>query len=390
MTNYEALRGWWCMAGAVVLVACGPGVVAGAPMDESTDETGEELSGINLVKVVQSGQCASVDGASTANDAAIVQLKCQGQAEQQWTLKSVAADVYTLIAVKSGKCMDVAGTAVHTPVVQETCDGGNSQKWRAVNVGNGQYELHAAESGLCLDVQGSAAAAGAAFQLYPCHDANNQRFTFAPVDNTSGGGTGGSGGSSGDPGPGAPNGGWAQWTGKFTLQNWTEQPDSQHFGNLGNGEYWTKLTKGDWAPGTKGRVEMRWPNWPDQGAENMISADVMYETGTEGTCIMQIKTNTGSKGHESIYLVVKNGGNVYHGVNNTVIVSHGFSVWHNIKAAYNPKTGLARVWIDNTLKFQQHYDPGTGAVWYFKNGTYWASATSRAHFKNITFWRNPN
>ena len=218
-----------------------------------------------------------------------------------------------------------------------------------------------------------------------------------------GGGTGGSGrdagardaagpatgGAGGAPSAGAPNKGWIPWSGDYKLQNWTTKPDAEVFGAPGNGEYWTKLSNGDWAAGVKGRVEMRWPDWPDQNAENMIAADVMYEPGTDGTCIMQIKTNTGSAGHESIYLNVHDNGNLYHGVNKTVIVANGAGTWHNIKAAYDPRSGLARVWIDDVLKFQQSYAAGTGAVWYFKNGCYWASGTSKAHFKNVTFWRNP-
>jgi hypothetical protein len=185
-----------------------------------------------------------------------------------------------------------------------------------------------------------------------------------------------------------PNNGWTKWSSSYTVQNWTNQSLASHF-NYTNGVYNITLKNGDWSSGVKGRVEMRWGNWPAQTAENMINADVMYESGTNGTCIMQIKTNTGTAGHESVYLNVKNNGNLYHGVNNTVIISGGFGKYYNIKAAYNPKSGLARVWINNTLKFSQNYPAGTGAVWYFKNGAYWASATSKVHFKNITFWRNP-
>jgi len=193
---------------------------------------------------------------------------------------------------------------------------------------------------------------------------------------------------------GAPNAGWKQWTAKYKLQNWTTLPDTAVFKDSGNGEYFCTLTKDTWKPGQKGRVEMRWPDWPDQKAENMISADVMYEKGTNGSCIMQIKTNTGTKGHESIYLVVgnkanPNTGNLYHGVSKTVIIENGYDKWHNIKAAYDPVSGIARVWINDELKFQHTYDPGEGASWYFKNGAYWASATSKVHFKNITFWTNP-
>ncbi|AWI10259.1 hypothetical protein [Ereboglobus luteus] len=197
--------------------------------------------------------------------------------------------------------------------------------------------------------------------------------------------------------PKSPNAGWTQYTYAkgFKLQNWTTKARDEVFTDSGKGAYTCVLTKGDWEPGRKGRVEMRWPDWPDQTRENMICADVMWEAGTQGTCIMQIKTNTGTGGggHESIYLNVKNNGNLYHGVSKRVIVentaaSPTFGTWMNIKAAYNPVTGQARVWINDELRFEHMYAPGTGAKWYFKNGAYWASATSKVHFKNITFWVN--
>ena len=199
--------------------------------------------------------------------------------------------------------------------------------------------------------------------------------------------------------PPPPNAGWKQWTGAtYKLQNWTTKPAAERFWDHGNGNFTVMLQKTDAIPpgaprlgmGGGNRVEIRWQNWPDQDAEHMMEADVMYEKGTRGTCIMQIKTNTGDGGHESIYLNIRDDNCLHHGVNKTVIIDeNGFDKWHNIKAAYDPITGLARVWVNNELKFQHTYPSGDGAVWYFKNGAYWASGTSKVHFKNLTFWVNP-
>lgn len=197
-----------------------------------------------------------------------------------------------------------------------------------------------------------------------------------------------------------PGEGWTKWTAAtYKLQNWTTKAAGERFWDHGNNNFTCMLEKGDAIPpgaprpgmGGGNRVELRWPDWPDQEAEHMMEADVMYEKGTNGTCIMQIKTNTGTGGggHESVYLNVKNDGNLYHGVSRQVIIENGFDKWHNIKAAYNPITGLARVWINNELKFQHTYPSGEGSAWYFKNGAYWASGTSKVHFKNLTFWVNP-
>jgi hypothetical protein len=190
--------------------------------------------------------------------------------------------------------------------------------------------------------------------------------------------------------PTPPNAGWQKWTPRYKLQNWTTKPDNERFWDHGNNSFTCMLVKGDWREGQKGRVELRWPDWPDQDAEHMMEADVMYEKGTHGTCIMQIKTNQGSGGggNESIYLNVRNG-DLFHGVSKQPILENGYGKWHNIKVAYNPADGLARVWIDNELRFQHTYLSGIGASWYFKNGAYWASATSKVHFKNLTFWVNP-
>jgi len=193
--------------------------------------------------------------------------------------------------------------------------------------------------------------------------------------------------------PKPPNEGWTRWEPTYRLQNWTIRADNERFWDHGNNNFTTMLEAGDARPpGTPGgnRVELRWPDWIDQEAEHMMEADVMYESGTHGTCLMQIKTNqsAGGGGNASIYLVVREG-DLFHGVNRRVIIEGGYDKWHNIKVAYNPANGLARVWINDELKFHHTYLSGAGASWYFKNGAYWAAASSKVHFKNLSFWVNP-
>ena len=202
----------------------------------------------------------------------------------------------------------------------------------------------------------------------------------------------------------APNEGWKTWSEyygrppRYKLQNWTVSDASETFKDHGKSNGKENLTftlrKSDARPqGTSGgtRVELAWDRWPEQKVEHMMEADVMYEEGTK-TCIMQIKSNqnTGGSGAASIYLNIRNNNCLHHSVNERVVIldDKAFGKWHNIKVAYNPVTGQARVWIDNILKFEHIYrDGGIDSAWYFKNGAYWG--TAKVHFKNLTFWVNP-
>src|SRR6185436_5109716 len=83
------------LLGAVHSVGCGPAV----EIEEPTEDTAEDLSGTNLIKVVLSGQCADVYQASKLDGAAIVQWGCSGKANQQWTAKSVGTNIYQFISV---------------------------------------------------------------------------------------------------------------------------------------------------------------------------------------------------------------------------------------------------------------------------------------------------
>nr|WP_240508258.1 RICIN domain-containing protein [Streptomyces ossamyceticus] len=89
-----------------------------------------------------SGKCLDVNGASTTDGAAVIQYTCNGAANQQFQLRPVTAlgnaDDYQLVAVHSGKCVDVSqiSTAAGAKIHQWPCDAASAlstkknQIWR--------------------------------------------------------------------------------------------------------------------------------------------------------------------------------------------------------------------------------------------------------------------
>jgi hypothetical protein len=130
---------------------------------------------------------------------------------------------------------------------------------------------------------------------------------------------------------------------------------------------------------------MRWNTWANQTLEHLFEAEVMYDPGTNHTCIMQIKSNEDG---EPIYIQVHTNGDLRNSVSTPFLRDYA-GKWFNLKAAFNPATGLGRAWINDTLKVTRNYQLGTSG-WYFKNGAYangmTAGSVSRAHFRNMKMW----
>lgn len=180
----------------------------------------------------------------------------------------------------------------------------------------------------------------------------------------------------------APPSGWTELDLDYKVQNWTEAPIGQRF-TARDGQFRTEVRAGE------SRVEMRWEDWPDQGKEHMFTADVRIERGSTRTAIMQIKSNEDG---EPIYIQIFNtSGDLRNNGDGTSIARGMYERWFNLKAAFNPRTGLARAWIDDTLVKTRQYRTGTSG-WYFKNGTYNnglpEGGRSIAHFRNIHIYRN--
>jgi len=108
------------------------------------------------------GQCASINGASTASAAKIVQEPCSATASFLWTFTSGLITPLTPAIAQaghSGQCMNISvkSTAAGANVVQSPCAGATNEQWSLVPSGS-FYALMADNSGLCISNQGLAAA----------------------------------------------------------------------------------------------------------------------------------------------------------------------------------------------------------------------------------------
>jgi GH43 family beta-xylosidase len=59
-----------------------------------------------------SGSCVDIYGASTADNAAVIQYACHGETNQQFRLQSVGTNTFNVVAVSSGKCVVPANNAL--------------------------------------------------------------------------------------------------------------------------------------------------------------------------------------------------------------------------------------------------------------------------------------
>jgi hypothetical protein len=204
-------------------------------------------------------------------------------------------------------------------------------------------------------------------------DASSSAARPAPTTTTTGTGSG-------------PTAGLHQYADSYKVQQPYDLPLSARF-SVDPGPVYNAWILAGAKPFSEGsttapRTEMRWGNW--SGVEHMWEADVLIDAGTEGTALMQVKSNDG---FEPVYVNVKNNGSLYNDSNHTPLATGMLGVWFHMVCAYDPVSGNGRVWINGRLAITR-YDPHpTGTVWYFKNGVYGISASrSETHFRNVRFW----
>lgn len=128
-----------------------------------------------------SGQCLDDTNISTADGTQYQQYYCEGGYQQMLDFKPVSgkANTYTVVNELSGKCLDVSGasTADGAAVQQWTCNGGTNQQFTlnpVTALGNSQdYQLVAVHSGKCVDVSGVSTTAGAQIHQWTCDAASS-------------------------------------------------------------------------------------------------------------------------------------------------------------------------------------------------------------------------
>jgi hypothetical protein len=161
--------------------------IAGPALAATTAATGIPIT------IENSGKCMNVAGASTANNAKVIQYTCVPTAtNDKWVVvpKGNDADgfgLYWFQNVASGKCLTVAGasTANNASLIQYTCTTGGNETWYI----DSQYErptvrFISAGSGLCLDVPGRSTANSVNLVQYTCQagdGTSNERITMPPT-----------------------------------------------------------------------------------------------------------------------------------------------------------------------------------------------------------------
>ncbi|WP_030674433.1 RICIN domain-containing protein [Streptomyces cellulosae] len=123
-----------------------------------------------------SGQCLDDTNLSTANGVQYQQYSSEGGYQQMLGLKPVSGktNTYTVVDELSGKCLDVSGasTADGAAVIQYTCSGATNQQFTlnpVTALGNAQdYQLVAVHSGKCVDVRDVSTTPGALVHQWTC------------------------------------------------------------------------------------------------------------------------------------------------------------------------------------------------------------------------------
>ncbi|MDQ7807752.1 family 43 glycosylhydrolase [Amycolatopsis sp. A133] len=113
-----------------------------------------------------SGNCAEVPDASSAVQ--LVQRGCSSAANQTFTFTPLpgSTDVYTIATMTAGSCVDIYGasTADNATVIQYACHSGTNQQFRLQALGTNTVTLVSAGSGKCV----APAAAGTGLVQLPC------------------------------------------------------------------------------------------------------------------------------------------------------------------------------------------------------------------------------
>jgi hypothetical protein len=133
------------------------------------------------------GQAIDVNGASTADGAAIVQWPASGGTNQTWNLRRAYGNVFSLVSAKSGKCLDVSGgsTSPGGALIQWRCSGAANQLWAFDAVGsytsssNTSYAVRSLSSGLVIDVANNSTTAGTALDQWNSNGGSNQVWRVA-------------------------------------------------------------------------------------------------------------------------------------------------------------------------------------------------------------------
>ena len=145
--------------------------------------------GVYAIKYALNDKYAvNVSGASQKNEANVALYEYKDFNHQKFTVKYLNDGYYSIVALHSGKSLDVTanGQTNETNVEQYSVNNpaSKNQKWKLQKNSDGTYSLISACNGLYLDVYASSAANGKNIQMYQGHGGISQKFKFVPATYT--------------------------------------------------------------------------------------------------------------------------------------------------------------------------------------------------------------
>ena len=140
--------------------------------------TNLDFAGVYEIQNVSSGQVLDVNGASTANNAAVIQYPYTGGRNQLWNFIPTSGGYYQIKSANSGLDLNVSGasTANSAPVVQYQFGSRNNDQWRPARNADGTYSFYNRNSGLVLDMPGFSQRQTEQFEQYGANGGANQKF----------------------------------------------------------------------------------------------------------------------------------------------------------------------------------------------------------------------
>jgi len=108
---------------------------------------------------------------------------CNGSDAQSFLFKPVAGGYFTIVGVRSKKCLDVANVANDdgAGVQQFSCNDGQNQQWIVADGTNGGFRITARHSGKVLDVANEEDGNGTHVNQWTWKSAPHQEFTLVPA-----------------------------------------------------------------------------------------------------------------------------------------------------------------------------------------------------------------
>jgi hypothetical protein len=162
-----------------------PGPTA-TPTPTPTATPSGPFGGYYRITARHSGKSVVVSGASTAENAAVVQATYGGaNTNDEWSLVATTGGYYRVMNRNSGKALAVQGasTASSTPLVQATYSSGSptNDEWQVTDLGTGYFRFVNRNGGKAMDVKAGSTAENAVIQQSTPSGVNQQQYEIVAV-----------------------------------------------------------------------------------------------------------------------------------------------------------------------------------------------------------------